>query len=168
MMFLALLLAWMFSVGCCCNPCLVDANDWCIDHCNSLTSSETWQITFDNVENDACSECGDFNTTTFLLAQDAVFNCFWEWSGALPCDGEVSPMLRIEFAIGSPSTTYVINVINSHISIYEARTILTTLSGPRDCCLDTFTGEAIDDGVAVTHCKWSTASTPATFDAEAV
>lgn len=161
--FWAMPIAYMFSVGCCCdevieNPC---------DQCDTGTESVDMQLTFDSVSNDNCTNCGDFNTTTFILAHDEVENfCRWIWQGTIPCDGETNPTCAIAFFANLGPfvpTAFRLTVFRDPgCGGGEAQgDIVETF--PRDCGVD-YTGQSIGDGVSQVHCSW----TSATFDIAAI
>lgn len=166
--FFALLIAFTFSIGCCCETGPEVGID--CDECDTGKAPANYQATFDNVEDDNCTSCDDYNTTTFILAQIGSL-CAWDWSGTLPCDGETSPMCKLQLDFLSSPLRYRFIVLNGVIPTcngFEAQWVSGSFSDPHDCLNTTHTGAAILDFTEQLHCKWDTATTPATLNLEAV
>ena len=63
---------------CCCDeldPCPV---------CDLDTTPNTVNVEFTGMANSKCADCGDWNTTTFVLPR--VLPCTWQLITGLPCD----------------------------------------------------------------------------------
>lgn len=155
----AILMAWMFSLGCCCETSGVD----CDSGCNTGKTPAQAQLTFANVENDSCTECGDFNTTTFIIDQDGINPCLWIWTGAIPCDGETNPTCAISLGRDDGSGgRYFVSVVRDPACDAQEAIDTIFITAPSDCVDDTIGGD-VNDHAETLHCKWSTASTPATW-----
>ena len=160
----AMPIAYMFSAGCCCGPLLADVA--CSD-CNTDTTPATFQVVFYDVENDHCTECTNFNTTTFILTQEDGTPCRWKKDRPLPCDDDPvfsTEVCKIEFQADVLSAWRLL-VRNDLFGCLGGEASGSVGGGfPADCLAVDFTGVAISDGSNVANCKWSSASTPATFD----
>lgn len=162
MMLLALLFAYFFSVGCCCDPVAVPCAA-----CNTDTTPIAVHVDFFNVENRDCSECGDFNTTTWILDQLIGTPCFFTYLSPLPCSGNNDSFCQLRYEIGGGVNQFHVIYLDGSGGCFINDTVIWSQAEtfPRDCKATSYTGETIDDhAVTNKHCKWSTATTPATAD----
>ncbi|ANS03335.1 hypothetical protein [uncultured Mediterranean phage uvDeep-CGR2-KM19-C37] len=160
---LFLVMAYMFSVEDCCG---IATGIECSE-CDTGTTPLTYQVTFDNVEDNLCTECDDFNTTTFVIPQSDSA-CLYQYFGTMPCDSETKPTCIIDVILNASAA--VIGVgrdVGLGCGPKEAIGVPGTVTTPRDCRDDSWSGVAMIDqgGTGALNCKWSTASTPATADA---
>ncbi len=156
----------MFSIGCCCGPPLGDDCQWC----NTDTTPLQGQLTFENIENDSCTECGDYNTTTFLLTQvPGPFNndCYWEVGQPLPCDGESTAACKLQvIRTNDVGGAYLLNVwheITTVCTVGQASGIRDLVAQPSDCIDDTPVGGDMVNGSGV-WCKWDTGASVGTWE----
>ncbi len=168
----ALPIAYAFSVGCCCAVPSVDTNDSCSSFCNTDWTPDTWQMTFDGVTNDNCSNCGDWNTTTFLLPFNSGAPCLY-LSDPLDnpdCGTFFNGVCQIEFVISSGQYGWSITraITGGDCPLGGGRRAEATgsvsVTTPRNCADDVFTGQSVSNGSHQLHCEWGSA----TWDLQAV
>lgn len=172
--FLALLMAWGFSLGCCCINDPEISEESCFD-CNPNTTPLYHQVTFDNVENDNCGNCNLLNTTTYVLPQlggGGADNCWWVYTGSvLPCHADSDEGL-CKIILAAAAAAYQVNVIrNDFGDCNTGEALQSPPEGPgdfHDCNKFSYTGAEMFNSAFAVNCKWSTASTHATVNVTAI
>jgi len=161
-LFLAMIVRMVIG-RCCCNdsPCV---------NCDTNTTPSRVQLDFSGVVNNDCSDCGDYNTTSFIgvsaagrrLGLGGVI-CIYPFNGSLPCDAEASrPMCSIEFEyLGSTGP------MGRNIAMYHEHPYCNVIEGDGGKaetstwdCSTTETGIAMANNGGPFNCDWSAA----TFD----
>lgn len=139
---------------CCC--------DFLCLHCNTEETPTTIQIEFDGTVNNDCDECGDFNTTTFVLTADGDDGvlCFWQLGTPLPCDSEADlPVVCMIVAIsGSPPSAIQFRLLVDNcvfgIGDTHSSTILLQHATAGDCS-EVFLAQATST-TKTDHCTFDT------------
>ena len=156
--FWAMPIAYAFSVGCCCGNPFADSS---CSQCNPGTTPLNWQVTFDGVTDLACTDCTDFNTTTFIL--DNTVACVPEEFDAFPCEGGTLTTFKLPFGVSSPSAfeEYRIRIMRAGApELVDGDCFKFPLTFPRDCIDDSFTAVACVNGATSfgRNCDWSSAT----------
>ena len=184
--FLMLLMAYLFSVGCCCDtgtttlePGVANANATAIaptissivpcasNVCEVGTTPQQFKVTFASVKDDSrCSECTNWNSGGWILDKTVVDNCAWEFTASLPCDGETFPSCKIRVVHSLNIMQISVHIITGGIcgAVEAVGSSSPNLSNPRDC--DATFSVNMADGALNSNCDYS--DNPAVGTAEAL
>lgn len=162
--FWAMPIAYMFSVGCCCDATGTTCGDGTCSICTSGSAPGSYSLTFASVADlgtPVCTECDDFNTMTFILPE--IGDCGYELDaggGALPCEdlGNLE-MCTLKIVLAGPFVALQVITAASGSSCgvieQQEKRFDESTTSPYDCCVE-FTPTSVAGAEAI--CDWSSAT----------